>query len=145
MMAGRGRNAADRSLGSPSRIISILYNGTWQNVLYVGVIELIGNEVHLLLHDSGVPLPLVTFFGCVVCGANRIPGRSMDQGGSSGPYGAGSRHDGPRSLRGGNIGLFRSRRDTQRSLGRCLGFVVGSIAFGLAAARFISQPEWLRE
>ena len=26
-----------------------------------------------------------------------------------------------------------------------VGFVVGSIAFGLATARFISQPEWLRE
>ena len=26
-----------------------------------------------------------------------------------------------------------------------VGFVVGSIAFGPAAARFISQPEWLRE
>ncbi len=26
-----------------------------------------------------------------------------------------------------------------------VGFVVGWIAFGLAAARFISQPEWLRE
>lgn len=26
-----------------------------------------------------------------------------------------------------------------------VGFIVGSIAFGLAVARFISQPEWLRE
>ena len=26
-----------------------------------------------------------------------------------------------------------------------VGFVVGSIASGLATARFISQPEWLRE
>jgi uncharacterized membrane protein YjjB (DUF3815 family) len=26
-----------------------------------------------------------------------------------------------------------------------VGFVVGSIAFGLAAARFVSQPEWLRD
>src|SRR5688500_6755422 len=65
IMAGRGRNAADRSLGSPSRIISILYNGTWQNVLYVGVIALMGNEVHLLLHDSGAPLPLATFLGAL--------------------------------------------------------------------------------
>jgi hypothetical protein len=31
------------------------------------------------------------------------------------------------------------------SAGVVVGFVVGSIAFGLAAARFISQPEWLRE
>ena len=31
------------------------------------------------------------------------------------------------------------------SAGVLVGFVVGSIAFGLAAARFISQPEWLRE
>lgn len=31
------------------------------------------------------------------------------------------------------------------SAGVLVGFVVGSIAFGLAAARFISQPEWQRE
>jgi hypothetical protein len=31
------------------------------------------------------------------------------------------------------------------SAGVLVGFVVASIAFGLAAARFISQPEWLRE
>jgi len=31
------------------------------------------------------------------------------------------------------------------SAGVLAGFVVGSIAFGLASARFISQPEWLRE
>jgi uncharacterized membrane protein YjjB (DUF3815 family) len=31
------------------------------------------------------------------------------------------------------------------SAGVSVGFVIGSIAFGLAAARFISQPEWLKE
>jgi len=31
------------------------------------------------------------------------------------------------------------------SAGVLVGFVVGSIAFGLATARIISQPEWLRE
>jgi len=42
------------------------------------------------------------------------------------------------------------RVDTDRigaleALPRLVGFVVGAIAFGLAAARFISQPEWFRE
>jgi uncharacterized membrane protein YjjB (DUF3815 family) len=31
------------------------------------------------------------------------------------------------------------------SAGVLVGFVVGSIAFGLAAARFISHREWLKE
>jgi uncharacterized membrane protein YjjB (DUF3815 family) len=31
--------------------LGIVCNGTWRNVLYVGVIALIGNEVRLLLHD----------------------------------------------------------------------------------------------
>ncbi len=48
--------------------LAILYNGTWRNVLYVGVIALIGNEVRLLLHDSGVPLPLATFLGAFAVG-----------------------------------------------------------------------------
>src|SRR4030095_12104458 len=47
----------------------------------------------------------------------------MDHGSSSGSYGAGSVHDGARSLRVANIGLFRSRRDTRRSLGRCLSWI----------------------
>jgi len=41
--------------------LAILYNGTWRNVLYVGVIALIGNELRLLLYDSGMSLPLSMF------------------------------------------------------------------------------------
>ena len=32
--------------------LAILYNGTWRNVLYVGAIAVIGNELHLLLHNG---------------------------------------------------------------------------------------------
>ena len=48
--------------------LAILYNGTLRNVLYVGVIALIGNEVRLLLGDSGAPLPLPTFLGALAVG-----------------------------------------------------------------------------
>jgi uncharacterized membrane protein YjjB (DUF3815 family) len=47
---------------------AILYNGTWRNVLYVGAIALIGNELRLLLYRSGVPLPLATFLGALAVG-----------------------------------------------------------------------------
>jgi uncharacterized membrane protein YjjB (DUF3815 family) len=43
--------------------------------------------------------------------------------------------------------VYFDRREILKGLsaGVLVGFVVRSIAFGLAAARFISQPEWLRE
>jgi uncharacterized membrane protein YjjB (DUF3815 family) len=54
--------------------LAILYNGTWRNVLYVGIIALIGNE--LRLHDHGASLPLATFFGALAVGlAASVAGR----------------------------------------------------------------------
>jgi hypothetical protein len=43
------------------------------------------------------------------------------------------------------FGLTSSNGAGRFNEGVLVEFVVGSIAFGLAAARFISQPEWLRE
>lgn len=43
--------------------------------------------------------------------------------------------------------LYFNPREIFKALGAgvLVGFVVGAIAFGLAAARFIGEPEWLRE
>ncbi len=126
--------------------LAILYNGTWQNVLYVGVIALIGNEVHLLLHDSGVPLPLATFLGALAVGLTAsLAGRWIKEARVAltvpavvmmvpGLYAL-------------ETLVYFDRGEILKGLsaGVLVGFVVGSIAFGLAAARFISQPEWLRE
>jgi uncharacterized membrane protein YjjP (DUF1212 family) len=127
--------------------LAILYNGTWRNVLCVGTIALIGNELHLLLHNGGVPLPLATFLGALAVGLSAsIAGR--------------------RWIKEARVALtvpavvmmvpglsaletlvYFDRGEILKGLsaGVLVGFVVGSIAFGLAAARFISQPEWLRE
>jgi uncharacterized membrane protein YjjB (DUF3815 family) len=86
-------------------------------VLYVGVIALIGNELRQLLYDIGVPLPLATFLGALAM----VPGVYALE-----------------TL------VYFDRREILQGLsaGVLVGFVVDSIAFGLAAARFISQPEW---
>lgn len=126
--------------------LAIVYNGTWRNVLYVGVIAVIGNEVHLLLHDGGVPLPLATFLGALAVGLTAsIAGRWIKEARVAltvpavvmmvpGLYAL-------------ETLVYFDRGEILQGLSAAVlvGFVVGSIAFGLAAARFISQPEWLRE
>jgi uncharacterized membrane protein YjjP (DUF1212 family) len=126
--------------------LAILYNGTWRNVLYVGVIALVGNEVRLLLHDRGVQLPLATFLGALTVGLTAsLAGRWINEARVAltvpavvmmvpGLYAL-------------ETLVYFDRGEILQGLsaGVLVGFVVGSIAFGLAAARFISQPEWLRE
>jgi len=126
--------------------LAILYNGTWRNVLYVGVIALIGNEVRLLLHDLGVQLPLATFLGALTVGLiASVAGRWLNEALVAltvpavvmmvpGLYAL-------------ETLVYFDRGEILQGLSAAVlvGFVVGSIAFGLAAARFISQPEWLRE
>ena len=126
--------------------LAILYNGTSRNVLYVGVIALLGNVVRLLLYDGGVQLPLATFLGALAVGltasladrwinearvALTVPAVVMMVPG----------------LHALETLVYFDRGEILQGLsaGVLVGFVVGSIAFGLAAARFISQPEWLRE
>ena len=126
--------------------LAILYNGTWRNVLYVGMIALIGNEFRLLLHDRGVQLPLATFLGALTVGLTAsIAGRWINEARVAltvpavvmmvpGLYAL-------------ETLVYFDRGEILQGLsaGVLVGLVVGSIAFGLAAARFISQPEWLRE
>jgi uncharacterized membrane protein YjjP (DUF1212 family) len=126
--------------------LAILYNGTRRNVLYVGLIALIGNEVRLLLHDGGVPMALATFLGALAVGLSAsLAGRWIKEARVAltvpavvmmvpGLYAL-------------ETLVYFDRGEILKGLsaGVLVGFVVGSIAFGLAAARFISQPEWLRE
>jgi uncharacterized membrane protein YjjP (DUF1212 family) len=117
--------------------LAIVYNGTWRNVLCVGVIAVIGNELHL---------SLATFLGALAVGlsasaagrwikearvALTVPAVVMMVPGLS-------------AL---ETLVYFDRGEILKGLSAAVlvGFVVGSIAFGLAAARFISQPEWLRE
>jgi len=126
--------------------LAMLYNGTWRNVVYVGVIALIGTGIHLLLYDGGLPLPLATFLGALAVGlCASIAGRWIKEARVAltvppvvmmvpGLYAI-------------ETLIYLNRGETVKGLSAAVlvGFVVGAIAFGLAAARFISQPEWRRE
>jgi len=126
--------------------LAILYNGTWRNVLYVGAIALIGNELRLLLYDHGVPLPLATFLGALAVGLTAsVAGRWIKEARVALTVPAAVMM--VPGLYALETLVYFDRGEILQGLsaGVLVGFVVGSIAFGLAAARFISQPEWLRE
>ena len=126
--------------------LAILYNGTSRNVLYVGAIALIGNELRLLLHDHGVTLPLATFLGALAVGLTAsIAGRWIKEARVTLTVPAAV-------MMVPGVYAFETLFYFDRgeilkgvSAGVLVGFVVGSIAFGLATARFISHPEWLKE
>lgn len=126
--------------------LAILYNGTWRNVLYVGIIALIGNELRLLLHDRGVSLPLATFLGALAVGLTAsVAGRWTREARVALTVPAAVMM--VPGLYALETLVYFDRGEILQGLSAAVlgGFVIGSIAFGLAAARFISQPEWLRE
>lgn len=126
--------------------LAIVYNGTWRNVLYVGAIALIGNELRLLVYDGGVPLPLATFLGALAVGLTAsIAGRWIKEARVALTVPAAVMM--VPGLYALETLVYFDRGEILQGLSAAVlvGFVVGSIAFGLAAARFISQPEWLRE
>ena len=124
----------------------MLYNSSARTVLYVGMLAIVGNTLRLALHDVGLALPPATFVGALVVGllaslarhwlnepriALTVPGVIMMV-----------------------PGLYAFETLVQCDQGEILAalqsailvvFVVGAMAMGLAVARFISQPEWLRE
>ena len=115
-------------------------------MLCVGAIALIGNELRLLLYDSGVPLPLATLLGALAVGLTAsIAGRWIKEARVALTVPAVVMM--VPGLYAFETLVYFDRGEILKGLsaGVLVGFVVGSIAFGLAAARFISQPEWLRE
>lgn len=125
---------------------AMLYNGAWRNVLHVGLIAIIGNEIRLTLHDIGLALPSATFLGALAVGltasllgrwlnetrvALTVPGIIMMVPG----------------LYAFEALVYFNQGDILAGLKAAIlvGFVIGAMATGLAAARFISQPGWLKE
>jgi uncharacterized membrane protein YjjB (DUF3815 family) len=126
--------------------LAILYNGTWRNVLCVGAIALIGNQLRLLLYDFSLPLPLATFLAALAVGLSAsIAGRWIKEARVALTVPAAVMM--VPGLAALETLVYFDRGEILKGLsaGVSVGFVVGSIAFGLAGARFISQPEWLRE
>ena len=125
---------------------AILYNSSSRTVVQVGLLAVVGNSIRLALHDAGLALPPATFVGALAVGllaslANRwlnepritltVPGVIMMV-----------------------PGLYAIETLVLCNHGEILAalqaavlvvFVVGAMAMGLAVARFLSQPEWLRE
>ena len=123
-----------------------LYNSSTRVVLAVGVLSLLGNELRLALHDLGMPLPPATFLGALLVGllASLVEARLHE----------------PRitvtvpSIIIMTPGLFAFQTIVMLNQGQVLTalqaganfcFVVGAMAMGLAAARFVTERRWLVE
>lgn len=123
-----------------------LYNSSTRTVLAVGVLSLLGNELRLGLHDLGMPLPPATFLGALAVGllASLVEAHLHE----------------PRitvtvpSIIIMTPGLFAFQTIVMLNQGQVLTalqaganfcFVVGAMAMGLAAARFMTERRWLVE
>jgi len=125
---------------------AILYNSSARTVLAVGLLSLLGNDLRLVLHDLGMALPPATFFGAFAVGllASLARARLRD----------------PRivlTVPGIIImtpGIYAFQTIVLLNQGDILAaiqagavccFIVGGMAMGLAAARFISERRWIIE
>ena len=97
-------------------------------------------------HNGGVSLPLATFLGAFAVGLSAsVAGRWIKEARVALTVPAVVMMVPGLSALETLVYFDRGEILKGLSAGVLVGFVVGSIAFGLAAARFISQPEWLRE
>ena len=115
-------------------------------MLAVGILSLLGNELRLALHDLGMALPPATFVGALAVGLLASLAR--------------------RRLREPRIvltvpgiiimtpGIYAFQTIVMLNQGDMLAaiqagavccFIVGAMAMGLAAARFISERRWIDE
>jgi uncharacterized membrane protein YjjB (DUF3815 family) len=125
---------------------AILYNSPTRTILAVGLLSLLGNELRLALHDLGMALPPATFLGALLVGL------------------LGSAAEGivrePRiTLTVPSIiimtpGLYAFQTIVLLNQGEILPamqaaascfFIVGGMALGLVAARFLTERRWLTE
>jgi uncharacterized membrane protein YjjP (DUF1212 family) len=125
---------------------AVLYNSTPRTILAVGCLALVGNELRLALNDAGVDLPPATFLGALVVGllasvvrprvhepriALTVPGIIIMV---------------PGTYAFQTVVLFNQGEVLEALRAATLGgFVIGAMAFGLAAARFVSQRGWAVE
>jgi uncharacterized membrane protein YjjB (DUF3815 family) len=125
---------------------AVLYNSSTRTVLAVGVLSLLGNELRLGLHDLGLALPPATFLGALLVGLLASALQSILQE--------------PRmTLTVPSIiimtpGLYAfqtivllNQGETLPAMQAAAGcfFIVGAMALGLGAARFMTERRWLSE
>jgi uncharacterized membrane protein YjjP (DUF1212 family) len=125
---------------------AILYNSSARTVLAVGILSLLGNDLRLVLQDLGMGLPPATFFGAFAVGLLASLARA--------------------TLRDPRIvltvpgiiimtpGIYAFQTIVLLNQGDILAaiqagavccFIVGGMATGLAAARFITERRWIVE
>jgi uncharacterized membrane protein YjjB (DUF3815 family) len=125
---------------------AVLYNSSPRTVLAVGTLALVGNELRLALHDAGMTLAPATFLGALAVGlmaslarrhlpepriALTVPGIIIMV---------------PGIYAFQTVVLF-DQGDMLAAIQAAVlgGFVVGAMALGLAAARFVSERGWIVE
>ena len=123
-----------------------LYNSSSRTVLVVGILSLAGNDLRLALHDFGMPLPPATFFGALAVGLLASIAQTLLKE--------------PRIILTVPAiiimtpGLYAFQTIVMLNQGDVLAaiqagamccFVVGAMAMGLAAARFMTERRWLIE
>jgi len=130
---------------------AVLYNSAGRTVLAVGLLALLGNELRLGLQDAGASQPVATFVGALLVGSlasllrGRLPGTMMMT-----PRMVltvpGIIIMVPGSYVFQSVVLF-SRGDAIGGLQAAVqaAFVIGGMALGLAASRFLSERKWRYE
>ena len=125
---------------------AILYNSSLRTVLAVGVLSLAGNDLRLVLHDLGLALPPATFLGALAVGllaslaraALREPRITLTVPGiiimTPGIYAFQT-----------IVMLNQGDMLAAVQAGAVCFFIVGAMAMGLAAARFITERQWIVE
>jgi uncharacterized membrane protein YjjP (DUF1212 family) len=125
---------------------AILFNTSLRTAAIVGLLSVVGNAARLLLRDAGIGLPLATFVGAFAVGlAAALVLRWFDQPRISLTV-PGVIMMVPGLYAFDALVLFNHGKITDALAATILfGFGVGAMAMGLAAARFVTEREWLKD
>jgi uncharacterized membrane protein YjjP (DUF1212 family) len=125
---------------------AILYNSSARTVLAVGLLSLLGNDLRLVLHDLGMALPPATFFGAFAVGLLASLARATFRDPRIVLTVPGIIIMTPGIYAFQTIVLL-NQSDILAAIqaGAVCCFIVGGMAMGLAAARFISERRWIIE
>jgi uncharacterized membrane protein YjjB (DUF3815 family) len=125
---------------------AILYNSSARTVLAVGVLSLLGNDLRLVLQDLGMALPPATFFGAFAVGLLASLARATVRDPRIALTVPGIIIMTPGIYAFQTIVLL-NQSDILAAIqaGAVCCFIVGGMAMGLAAARFISERRWIIE
>jgi uncharacterized membrane protein YjjP (DUF1212 family) len=124
---------------------AVLFNSKPRSILYIGLLAVVGNELRLTLRDVSLSLPTATFLGALAVGLSaHLLRRLKEPRIALSVPGVIMMVPGLYSVEA----LVRFNRDEVQGGLQALalvGFALGAMAMGLAAARFITEPAWLKK